>query len=343
MKTIFTQFRRLGRKTFTPRRGTNLLRSLLGYRLSLLLRRPIVLSKLPTQVMIELTNVCNLKCPLCPAGTGELKRARGFMEWELYKRIIDELRFDAGLVCLWNQGESFLHPDFYEMVRYASSRKLYTYASTNASLDIKADELVKCGLDSLLVSLDGATPETYNQYRVNGVFEKVLANISAIVAAKRKLNSPVPLVQLQFIVMRHNEHEMAAISCLGRELEVDQLVYKTAQIYSAEEIEFLPENEKYRRYTVEDGSFRLKGTLRNRCWRLWFQPAVSQDGTVAPCCFDKDVDFAAGNIGTTSFRALWRGQKMNALRRKILTDRAAVPMCRNCGEGIRLNIRDRDV
>ncbi|MCD4828613.1 MAG: SPASM domain-containing protein [Candidatus Cloacimonetes bacterium] len=297
---------------------------------------------MPPIVMMEPTNLCNLKCPLCPSGTGTLKRPRGFMDMDIYRKIIDEIAPHSSMLILWNQGEPFLHPQFLQMVRYAADRRLFTLASTNAGCLPDAEDIVRSGLHSLIVSLDGATQETYNKYRVNGDLATVLAGVRALVAAKRRLHSPTPIIKWQFLVLKHNEHEIEQIRRLAREIGVDSLQFKTAQIYSKEDVDtYLPLNPKYRRYKVVDGDFELKFGIANRCRRLWTQPVVNQDGRMAVCCFDKDNDVKVGDVHSHSLRELWHGPAFKRMRRIILTNRASVPMCRNCGEGVRIQLKQR--
>ena len=69
--------------------------------------------------MIEPTNECNLRCPLCPTGAGKLKRAKGQMSFELYRRILAELDGSLERLMLYNYGEPFLHPRILDMMAEA--------------------------------------------------------------------------------------------------------------------------------------------------------------------------------------------------------------------------------
>ncbi|HPK41759.1 MAG TPA: SPASM domain-containing protein, partial [Candidatus Cloacimonadota bacterium] len=117
---------------------------------------------------------------------------------------------------------------------------------------------------------------------------------------------------------------------------------KTVQIYAKDDIyTFLPNNPKYRRYKITGDDFELKYGIKNRCRRIWTQPVVNWDGEVAVCCFDKDNDFKIGNIQQQSFKNLWHGKEYNKFRRQILKDRAKIDMCKNCGEGVSLKIKNK--
>ena len=326
-------------KSFTWKRFFNALKIVISYGLSLLLKKPIVWGY-PPVVMIEPTNICNLKCPLCPSGAGLLKRERGYMSLKEFKRLVDEIEKYTFMLLLWNQGEPFLNPDFIEMIEYANSKKLYLMTSTNANLLPSAKEIVNSGLDLMLVSFDGATQETYNKYRVNGSLEKVLNHVKEIVEAKKEApKSKLKLVN-QFLVMKHNEHEIDRIKQLTKELKFDTLALKTVQIYSKEDIQnFLPQNPKYRRYKVSGENFELKYGIKNRCYRIWIQPMINWDGEMSVCCFDKDIEYKIGNVKKNHFIDLWRSERMMLFRQIILKNRVLFEFCRNCGEGVSLKIK----
>ena len=205
-----------------------------------------------------------------------------------------------------------------------------------------AEEVVKSGLDSMIVSLDGSTQETYNQYRVNGNLEKVLSNVEKLVAAKKKLKSNTPIIRWQFLVMKHNEHEIEEIKQKAKELEVDQLSFKTIQIYTKEDIKFLPINPKYRRYNISGEDFEIKFKMENKCRRMWQQPVVNWNGDVAICCFDKDIEFPVGNVKEQSLLSIWQGKPFQNMRNAVLKNRKAFEICRNCGEGVKLRIEERN-
>ncbi len=340
---IFKEYVNAVKKTYSPSRLGNLIAAYSAYGASLVLRKPIVWG-FPPFLMIEPTNSCNLKCPMCPSGNGTLKRPKGFMDFDLYKKVIDEAQGRTSLICFWNQGEPFLHPRIIDMIRYSAEKGIYSMVSTNANIMPDADDLVRSGLDSLIVSLDGAQQETYNRYRVNGDFDKVIENARKLIEAKRRLKSAKPVIKWQFIVMKHNEHEIERIRDLSKNLGVDQLVLKTVQVYTKDDIrDFMPENPKFRRYKVEGDHFELKHEVKNRCRRIWTNPVINWDGEMAVCCFDKDVDFKIGNVKDMRIEDIWKGPAFNRIRQRILTNRKSIPMCLNCGEGVKLKISEKNV
>lgn len=325
-------------KSFTIKRFANALINLLSYWLSVLTRKAIIWGY-PPIVMIEPTNICNLRCPLCPSGNQELTRSRGMLDYEAFCKIIDEIAPYSFMLILWNQGEPFLNPDFTKMARYAHDKNLFLLVSTNANKLPNAKDIIHSGIDRLIVSLDGATQDTYNKYRLNGNLSIVLENVRKLIDTKHILNVKYPTIIWQFIVMKHNEHEIDEIKKLAKEIGVDQLSLKTVQIYSKEDIDnFLPTNPKYSRYKIKDNNFELKFGIQNRCRRMWTQPVINWNGEMSICCFDKDIQFPLGNVKQQTFKSLWQGEAYQQIRQIVLRDRSSIEICRNCGEGVNLRI-----
>lgn len=306
---------------------------------SWLVRRPVVWGR-PFMMMVEPTNFCNLKCPLCPSGNGQMTRARGKMDLDDFKRLIDDVGDELFLLMLWNQGEPFINRCFTEMVKYAHGRKITTMTSTNGhyirDLD-QARTVVDSGLDEIIVSLDGVDQETYEHYRVGGNIERVFAGARLLMQAKEEMGAQNPLVNLQFIVMKHNEADLTEAERIAGELKVDKFLVKTVQVYTQDEArDFLPANGDFSRYETTEAALSVKGQPTRGCKVLWYSSMVNWNGAVAPCCFDKDVEFSMGQaFNSQTFSQIWRGRAYMDFRKKILADRQCVPMCSNCSEGYR--------
>jgi radical SAM protein with 4Fe4S-binding SPASM domain len=284
---------------------------------------------------IETANYCNLHCPECPVGTGENpKTERSTFDLTLYRRLIDEQKSTLQHVILYFQGEPLINHQLHEFIHYAHQAKIYTSTSTNGQLLNKknAKDLVESGLDKLIVSVDGSTQEAYASYRVGGKLQKTLDGIREIVYWKRELKSVTPLVEMQFIVLKTNEHQLADMKKLARELEVDRLTFKTAQLYDFKYgNKLLTSLNKYARYRkMKDETFEIKSKLPNHCWRLWSGAVVNAHGEVLPCCFDKGSDFSFGNVKDATFAASWHTKKASGFRDSILENRKQYEMCRNC-------------
>jgi radical SAM protein with 4Fe4S-binding SPASM domain len=323
----------------TGRRLFNLIRIYSSMYLSRILKRQIVWGY-PPVLMVEPTNICNLKCPMCPSGNGEMKRSTGQLDLPSFRKVMDDIGDYLMQVQLWNQGEPFINKNFLEFVAYAKSKGVMTQTSTNGHFiktDAQAEALVRSGLDVLIFSLDGTNAESYAKYRVGGNFNLVLEALERIARVKRDLGSRTPMVELQFLVFKHNQDEIEKIIGISKRFDLDRLSFKTAQVYSKEQAEtFLPEDSRFNRYDRKGGAYKLKGNIPNWCKRLWLNPAVNWDGRISPCCFDKDADYAFGNLfeNENAFSDIWTNDLYKKFRRQIMTDRKSVEMCTNCTEGL---------
>jgi radical SAM protein with 4Fe4S-binding SPASM domain len=100
-------------------------------------------------------------------------------------------------------------------------------------------------------------------------------------------------------------------------------------------VDWLASEKKYRRYLeTPEGKLAIKSKFRNRCFRLWYNPVVLYTGEVVPCCFDKQGDYIMGDLNSSTFREIWKGEKLRAFRRQLLTSRRSIPICMNCTTGL---------
>jgi radical SAM protein with 4Fe4S-binding SPASM domain len=295
---------------------------------------------LPISIAVEPTTSCNLRCPECPSGLRAFTRPTGMLDENFYRSVIDELRRDIMYMIFYFQGEPYLHPSFTELVRYASSKNIYTATSTNAHFlnDENARKTVESGLDRLIISIDGTTQETYEQYRIGGRLSKVVEGAENIVKWKKKLHSKKPHTIFQFLVVRHNEHQTEEIKTLAKNIGVDEVAFKTAQVYDYENgNDLIPLNEKYSRYKKNgDGRFHIKNELLNHCWKMWHSCVITWDGKVVPCCFDKDASHQLGDVNENSFSEIWNSSAYNRFRASLLKSRSSIDICNNCTEGTKV-------
>ena len=153
---------------------------------------------------------------------------------------------------------------------------------------------------------------------------------------KKKLKSSTPHVIFQFLVVKQNEHQLEEVTKLTQEMGVDELQFKTAQIYDFENgSPLIPENPKYSRYRqMSSGKYELKNPLHNQCWKMWHSCVVTWDGKVVPCCFDKDASHVMGDLNKDTLKEIWGNKRYKAFRQSILKSRAEIDICKNCSEGL---------
>jgi radical SAM protein with 4Fe4S-binding SPASM domain len=261
-------------------------------------------------------------------------------ELELFRQTIDQLHRDLVYLLLYFQGEPYLNKQFLEMASYAEKKGVYTATSTNGHYlnDENARKTIESGISEVTISIDGTTQDTYEAYRVGGKLDKVLEGVKNLVHWRDKLGSQTPFIIIQFLVVRPNEHQTDEIKQLGKELGVDKVTLKTAQIYDYEEgSELIPEQDKFSRYRKKtDGSWELKNRLDNQCWKLWLGAEITWDGKVLPCCFDKDAQYQMGSLKEKSFKEIWRSPQFDDFRNRLLQSRKEIDICRNCSEGTKV-------
>ncbi|MBK7856074.1 MAG: SPASM domain-containing protein [Bacteroidetes bacterium] len=321
---------------FTIKRGVNAVRVLGSYYFSRITGNPNQ-AGMPLSISFEPTTSCNLRCPECPSGLRSFSRPTGMLQEELFKKVIDELAPTLNYLVFYFQGEPYLNKNFLDLVQYAVSKKIYTATSTNAHYltDDAAKKTIESGLDRLIISIDGTTQEVYEQYRVGGNLEKVIEGAKRMVEWKKKLKSKTPHIIFQFLVVKPNEHQMDDVKKLAKEIGVDEVAFKTAQVYEYETgNELIPENEKYSRYQKnKDGTYSIKNKLLNHCWKMWHSCVITWDGKVVPCCFDKDATHQLGDVSQISFKEAWQSNAYNQFRKSLLKSRNEIDICKNCTEG----------
>jgi len=262
----------------------------------------------PVVLTIESTNACNLRCPDCFTGSGEVGRAKSMLPLPLYERVLHELGDYLLHVEFYNWGEPLLNKDIYEMIRLAARKRVSTIVSTNFSIPFdaaRARKLVSSGLGTLGVSIDGAHQESYEKYRVRGALERVLDNVRLVNEAKRELSSTTPQLFWEFHVFQHNRDEVEQARAMAQDLGM-QISVDKGWVAGPE---WDPE---------ANFRFSVVPSLE-RCDYLWLRAVVNNDGGVAPCCgaFYKEDDY--GSVADRSFKEVWNNQSFQQARRLYRT------------------------
>lgn len=322
----------------TLRRLWNGIKVFSSFQVSRISKKPIQWGY-PVSISFEPTTSCNLRCPECPSGLREFTRPTGMLKKDFFSSTIDEIHKELLYLIFYFQGEPYLNPDFLDMVQYASSKNIYTATSTNAHYlnDANAKRTVESGLDRLIISIDGTTQDVYQQYRVGGNLTKVMEGARNIVKWKKELKSKTPFIFFQFLVVKHNEHQVEDIKKLAKEIGVDEVRFKTAQVYDYvnDPNNLIPTISKYSRYNKnKDGSYVAKNKLANHCWKMQHANVITWDGLVVPCCFDKDATHRLGNLKNESFKAIWHNDNYKQFRSELKKSRKHIDICANCSEGV---------
>ena len=271
----------------------------------------------PQLLMLEVTNVCNLRCPNCT--NKDMKRKRGFMELDIYKKVIDEC-VALGVNDLWiTGGEPTLHPLLVNQVAYAKEKGIESVALiTNAQLltPLLSKRLIKAGLDKLDVSIDAATPEMYSKIRPPGDLKTVEENLETLIKFKREMKTSKPQVTVKFIKEPMNASEVGLFrrkwGKLADEIYISFLHNWGGAISKRE--------PKWR-----------GGSKRVPCSWVFRRMYICWDGNVSFCCLDSEAETLLGDIKEMSIKEIWHSPKLQEIRQAHLNGNFNdIPLCDKC-------------
>lgn len=275
----------------------------------------------PYIYIIDPCNACNLRCPLCPTGAQTLGRPTKMMSFDCYRSVIDQVKDYAIEVILHNWGESFLHPHIFDMIRYAEDANIGTTISShfNNITDEMVEEIISSKLEHLTVSLDGASQEVYEKYRVRGNLQDALSGLERLQRRKRERHSHTPFVEWQFIVMKHNEHEIAQARDIATTLGVDRfrllsvgLPFNHLEDLALAE-QWISENPEYHGYHPD--LILKRGYLYDEpCFYPYRAMTINPDGGVAPCCAIDHKQWDFGSIHADTIRSIWNNKQYQSAR-----------------------------
>jgi len=278
----------------------------------------------PDRMYLESTNSCNLRCIMCPTGLGQSIRKRGFIDYDLFRQIVDEMAPHVKATTLHIWGEPLLHPRIVEMIAYCRERGLHAEISTNATLLTPeiSKEILEAGLGTIYLCLDGTKPETYEKIRRSADFEQTKANILKFVELRRAGGYPRPEVKVQIIEIQPTLDELEEFRRTWSVPGVDRVNVKAFDSWG-DQVEGIsglrPEKE-------------IALPPRFHCPNLWYHVHIYWDGTLVSCDRDFDARYPLGNVANGVMKA-WRGPQMAELRSKHLRDDLEdVPSCSKCVE-----------
>ncbi|RLE04333.1 MAG: radical SAM protein [Candidatus Aminicenantes bacterium] len=282
-------------------------------------RKKLKLSYMPVRIWVEPTSYCNLKCIMCP-NKDLPKEQKGFMEWTLYKKIIDEAAQSIFDIHLLHRGESLLHPDFFKMARYAHEKGLTVKFHTNGTLlnEEKSYQLIESGIDQFSFSFDGYKKETYEKIRVGADFDKTVQNIIQFLEIKKKLKAKKPFTILELINfpeenIRHDRIGRKKFLQNFAGLPLDKLEIKELHNWAGE----IPRPRRPKDFSP--------------CTFLWQALIIFWDGSVLPCTQDFFGYLTLGNVKSSSLAEIWNGEKLIRLRQKMINhDIDDLKPCRQC-------------
>ena len=245
---------------------------------------------------------------------------KGYMEFDLYRQIIDQVYKYANDIYLFHRGESLMHPDFCEMVKYAKNNGLFTKLHTNTTLltKEKSIKLLKSELDFLSFSFEGFDKDIYEKIRVGADFEETLSNIMNFLRLKKEYEYNKPYTVLQILDIPG----MRSINTADK-----KKFKKKFASFPLEEIRIIPAHNWAGNINLNNSDIPVSGI----CTFPWYSLTILYDGTVVPCPQDFLGKLNLGNVKTHSINTIWNNEKMLQLRTKMVEGRyKELTPCNTC-------------
>lgn len=277
-----------------------------------------IVDDFPLHLDIESTNACNLKCIMCY--TLRLKDVKGLMEFNLFKRVVDEAsRHKVPSIKIGFRGETTLHPQLPDMVKYAKEKGIMEVQfNTNGLLLDRylSKKLVKAGIDRIIFSLDGLRPQTYNRIRIGSDYKTVTRNIKDLIDIRNSMGFKKPIVRIQMVCFQATKDEVIDFVQHWKRLvnRINLIRYKKPMTtgYDGRRLANIP-------------------TRSLPCRQLWQRLAVLWDGRVVMCCGDYNAEMSVGNVCKERLSDIWKNKRLNRVRQfhsQMSMDEIA--LCRRC-------------
>ncbi|WP_320006688.1 SPASM domain-containing protein [Maridesulfovibrio sp.] len=313
----------------------------------------------PTQVSIEPTTACNYRCPSCfhgiEGGKEHLKKRDRFMDFDKYKKFIDEIHEHVWMISLTGCGESFLHPNIYEMLGYASEKGLAVTLENNGSA-FDPEKLAATEINKIHFGVDCTTQDSYAKYRIGGNIEKVLEKVTSYceILESRKER---PAVHLRFLVNKYTEDDAGKLEEIFSRFDFVK-VYYDAFIVPSPDLETLmkfPSTttlEKFEewhprkmgqyniyRYDKKTDSMRDMNLLNDpagTCPGVYGGAMLNTDGSIYPCCVAHSAmpqELCYGNAFEQGFFETWNSKKARTFRGNYKKNKGSYGFCEHCPSG----------
>ncbi len=291
----------------------------------------------PIYLDIELTNYCNIHCNMCPVGTGDMHRSRGFMSDAVFERIMkDVMRYHIEGVRLIRWGEPTLHPKFIEWAKVLKSQGVLLHFNTNGLHldDEMISKIIESGIDSIKFSFQGIDELTYGEMRSGGSYTQLLDTIRAMYISRSERKSPYISITTSTTYESEEEIEnfKRVVSPYCDEVSIGKTKMRHVDV---ERMKLSDERRRIYEHFInyEQGSLCHMSV----CPEIWDKLSINWDGSVSACCQDYDNLMIVGNILENDLAEIFTGEMEKKYREIIRkSEYEKLPLCKNCYEYIPL-------
>lgn len=281
----------------------------------------------PESVQIEISNRCNLECPLCPKGRNEVLRNNPDIDVDFFRTVLDKLKDDDPRLQLWNYGEPLLHKNIFQIVNSIKNDFSDCSISTNGTVmnDRLAKVIVNSGITDIIFAIDGISQESYGKYRVGGSLKTVLNNLHIVSEQKKRFESDIKIT-VQFIIFKHNFGEIPKLGDFFYPMGVDNIKTKSAMLMlEGTKLELINAAKEYlyleypgERYEIVNNEFVIKGQPLDKCPAINNSFVITTDRTILPCCWDYNGEYPMSD------NLHWKQV------REIINSKSPPQMCKKC-------------
>lgn len=273
----------------------------------------------PKNVVFEITNACNLNCIMC--GYRHMKRKKGYMDLDFYKKMINEIRPYVKEIRLYSTGEPLLHPNLLDMINYAKTSDIKNIIiSTNATMlnnELSQKLLSEEYVPTLLqFSVEGHDKETYEFYRDRANYQSVYNNIKQFYELRQKLNKENPSIRINLLINKKTDVD-SFVRTWGRWCDtINVSLMYPPQFYETPD-------------SIKEILFDVTGKY-HPCYQPFTEATISYDHKLGACCGDFDFLLEMGDLDKTDLLDIWRNEEYQKLRKYLWQGKIEDSICKGC-------------
>lgn len=284
----------------------------------------------PIIVDVELTNLCNFKCLMCPVGTKAQQRQPGFMADTLFSKLLEEaalhrtpLRF-----ILW--GEPTMHKKWLVYLIATKKRGLPVHFNSNGSLitDEQMEQLVAHQIDSVKFSFQGVDRKSYREMRNCDFFPTLIDRVAALHRIRGE--NPFPFIHVSTTITYESR---AQVEKFQRKLEkiTDKITVGRTELERFDVSKGTLSKQEMATIDKLKSQEKLVKKHPNCCPEVFDKLSVHWDGVVSACCRDFNDVMAVGNLEEQTLAEIWCSKKLQYYRQQLAEKKyEKFELCRNC-------------